>query len=102
MTFVPLLRIRFTTVLLVVYVFRRCHVVLDVVGHLLHMTPEQMQAFTLQRELDERNRPLADDELEALLPPGYKVYCACSYDGVHIECVNITNLYFELQRHIIR
>jgi len=42
-------------------------------GHLLHMTPEQMQAYTLQRELDDRNRPMTDDELESLLPPGYKV-----------------------------
>ena len=37
------------------------------------MTPEQMQAYTLQRELDDRNRPMTDDELESLLPPGYKV-----------------------------
>jgi len=37
------------------------------------MTPEQMQAWTLQRELDERNRPMTDDEIEALLPTGYKV-----------------------------
>jgi len=37
------------------------------------MTPEQMQAWTLQRELDERNRPMTDDEIEALLPAGYKV-----------------------------
>ena len=37
------------------------------------MTPEQMQAWSLQKELDERNRPLTDDELEAVLPAGYKV-----------------------------
>jgi len=37
------------------------------------MTPEQMQAWTLQRELDERNRPMTDDEIETLLPSGYKV-----------------------------
>ncbi len=42
-------------------------------GHLMNMTPEQMQAWTLQRELDERNRPLSDDDLESMLPPGYKV-----------------------------
>ena len=43
-------------------------------GHLpVPMTPEQMQAWTLQRELDERNRPMTDDEIEALLPSGYKV-----------------------------
>jgi len=48
--------------------------VVDVAGHLpVPMTPEQMQAWTLQRELDERNRPMTDDEIEALLPTGYKV-----------------------------
>ncbi|ESP03174.1 hypothetical protein LOTGIDRAFT_199416 [Lottia gigantea] len=42
-------------------------------GHLMSMTPEQMQAYSWQREIDERNRPLPDDELDAMLPPGYKV-----------------------------
>ena len=42
-------------------------------GHLMSMTPEQMQAYTWQREIDERNRPLTDDELDAMFPPGYKV-----------------------------
>lgn len=37
------------------------------------MTPEQMQAWSLQRELDERNRPLTDEEIDAVLPEGYKV-----------------------------
>lgn len=37
------------------------------------MTPEQMQAYTWQKEIDERNRPLTDEELDAMLPPGYKV-----------------------------
>lgn len=37
------------------------------------MTPEQLQAYRWEREIDERNRPLADDELEALFPPGYKI-----------------------------
>jgi len=39
----------------------------------MSMTPEQMQAWSLQRELDERNRPLTDDEIDAVLPEGYKV-----------------------------
>ena len=39
----------------------------------MSMTPEQMQAWTLQKELDERNRPLSDDDLDTMLPPGYKV-----------------------------
>ncbi|CAC5379737.1 splicing factor 3B subunit 1-like isoform X1 [Mytilus californianus] len=42
-------------------------------GQLMSMTPEQLQAFTWQREIDERNRPLGDDELDSILPPGYKV-----------------------------
>lgn len=39
----------------------------------MSMTPEQMQAWTLQKELDERNRPLSDEDLDTMLPPGYKV-----------------------------
>lgn len=42
-------------------------------GHLMSMTPEQLQAYRWEREIDERNRPLSDDELDALFPPGYKV-----------------------------
>ncbi|KAI0237839.1 Splicing factor 3B subunit 1 [Lamellibrachia satsuma] len=42
-------------------------------GHVMSMTPEQMQAWTWQREIDERNRPLTDDELDAMFPSGYKV-----------------------------
>ena len=50
-------------------------------GHLpVPMTPEQMQAWTLQRELDERNRPMTDDEIEALLPTGYKVSASLSFN----------------------
>ncbi|KAG5321664.1 SF3B1 factor, partial [Pseudoatta argentina] len=42
-------------------------------GHLMSMTPEQLQAYRWEREIDERNRPLSDDELDALFPPGYKI-----------------------------
>jgi len=42
-------------------------------GHVMSMTPEQMQAWTWQREIDERNRPLSDEELDAMFPSGYKV-----------------------------
>ena len=43
-------------------------------GHLVSMTPEQLQAYRWEREIDERNRPLSDDELDALFPKeGYKV-----------------------------
>lgn len=39
----------------------------------MSMTPEQLQAYRWEREIDERNRPLTDDELETLFPPGYKI-----------------------------
>ncbi|XP_011494618.1 PREDICTED: splicing factor 3B subunit 1 isoform X2 [Ceratosolen solmsi marchali] len=42
-------------------------------GHLMSMTPEQLQAYRWEREIDERNRPFSDDELDAMFPPGYKV-----------------------------
>ncbi|KFD69153.1 hypothetical protein M514_02967, partial [Trichuris suis] len=43
-------------------------------GHLFSaMTPEQLQAFRWEREIDDRNRPLSDAELDALFPPGYKI-----------------------------
>ncbi|XP_032364602.1 splicing factor 3B subunit 1 isoform X1 [Etheostoma spectabile] len=42
-------------------------------GHLMSMTPEQLQAWRWEREIDERNRPLTDDELDAMFPEGYKV-----------------------------
>ena len=56
-------------------------------GHLMSMTPEQLQAYTWQREIDERNRPLSDDDLDTMFPPGYKVcrlhwhvlFCAFRY-----------------------
>lgn len=38
------------------------------------MTPEQLQAYRWEKEIDERNRPLSDEELDSLFPPGYKVY----------------------------
>lgn len=41
-------------------------------GHLV-MTPEQMQAYRWEKEIDERNRPLTDDELDTLFPSGYRV-----------------------------
>ena len=37
------------------------------------MTPEQIQAMRWERDLDERNRPLTDEELDTLFPDGYKV-----------------------------
>ena len=37
------------------------------------MTPEQLQAYRWEQEIDQRNRPLSDEELDAMFPPGYKV-----------------------------
>lgn len=37
------------------------------------MTPEQVAAFRWEKDIDDRNRPLTDEELDALMPPGYKV-----------------------------
>uniref|UniRef100_G1DGG0 Splicing factor 3B subunit 1 n=2 Tax=Capra hircus TaxID=9925 RepID=G1DGG0_CAPHI len=42
-------------------------------GHIMSMTPEQLQAWRWEREIDERNRPLSDEELDAMFPGGYKV-----------------------------
>lgn len=42
-------------------------------GHLMSMTPEQLQAYRWEREIDERNRPLSDDELDIMFPDGYKI-----------------------------
>lgn len=47
-------------------------------GHLISMTPEQMQAYRWEKEIDDRNRPLTDDELDSLMPfEGYKVNFFC-------------------------
>ncbi|XP_076824683.1 splicing factor 3B subunit 1-like [Clavelina lepadiformis] len=42
-------------------------------GQLMSMTPEQLQAWRWEREIDERNRPLTDEELDTMFPEGYKV-----------------------------
>ena len=42
-------------------------------AQLMAMTPEQLQAFRWENEIDARNRPLSDEELETMFPPGYKV-----------------------------
>ena len=45
------------------------------VGQLGSMTPEQLQAMRWEQEIDYRNRPLTDEELEAMFPQeGYKVH----------------------------
>jgi len=44
------------------------------------LTPEQYQDMRLQKEMWERNRPLTDEELDAMLPSekeGYKVNALC-------------------------
>ncbi|XP_021947605.1 splicing factor 3B subunit 1 isoform X2 [Folsomia candida] len=42
-------------------------------SQLAQMTPEQLQAYRWEKEIDERNRPLSDEELDQMFPPGYKV-----------------------------
>ena len=42
-------------------------------AQMMQMTPEQMQAYRWEKEIDDRNRPLADEELDAMFPPGYKI-----------------------------
>jgi len=42
-------------------------------GALAAMTPEQLQAYRWEKEIDERNRPYTDDELDQIFPPGYKI-----------------------------
>lgn len=37
------------------------------------MLPEQLQEWRYGKEIDERNKPFTDEELDVLLPPGYKV-----------------------------
>ncbi|XP_064118804.1 splicing factor 3B subunit 1-like isoform X1 [Macrobrachium nipponense] len=39
----------------------------------VNMTPEQIHAFRWEREIDERNRPMTDEELDTLFPPGYEI-----------------------------
>lgn len=46
----------------------------------MSMTPEQLQAWRWEREIDERNRPLTDEELDAMFPEGYKV---CNYINIY-------------------
>lgn len=43
------------------------------VASMIPMTPEQMHELRYQRELDERNRPLTDEELDEQIPAGYKI-----------------------------
>lgn len=39
-------------------------------GAKVPMTPEQLQVYAWQKEIDDRNRPLTDEELDEMLPPG--------------------------------
>uniref|UniRef100_A0A182JN31 Uncharacterized protein n=1 Tax=Anopheles atroparvus TaxID=41427 RepID=A0A182JN31_ANOAO len=41
-------------------------------GHLVAMNPE-LQAYCCGKKIDERNRPFTDEELDALIPVGYKI-----------------------------
>lgn len=37
------------------------------------MTPEQLQTNRWEKEMDDRNRPFSDEELDAMFPEGYKI-----------------------------
>ena len=51
------------------------------------MTPEQMQAWRWEKEMDDRNRPMSDDELDAIFPQdGYKVGWWGYEDKILILC----------------
>ncbi len=56
------------------------------------MTPEQYQQARWEREIDERNRPLSDEELDAMLPgpeEGYKIMNAPAVRVGHIDGGNL-------------
>lgn len=57
----------------------------------MSMTPEQLQAWRWEREIDERNRPLTDEELDAMFPEGYKVLNLPQYTCFYERCVSISN-----------
>lgn len=40
---------------------------------MIPMTPEQMSIYRFEKDIDDRNRPLNDEELDALFPVGYKI-----------------------------
>lgn len=48
------------------------------------MTPEAANALRWEKEVDARNRPLTDDDLDAMFPPGYKILdVPTSYVPIH-------------------
>lgn len=62
----------------------------------MSMTPEQLQAWRWEREIDERNRPLTDEELDAMFPEGYKVrlFIALEFPlGLKKAYINTLHLY---------
>ena len=42
-------------------------------SQLAAMTPEQLQAYRWEKEIDERNRFITDEELDVMFPPGFKI-----------------------------
>lgn len=58
------------------------------------MTPEQLQVYAWQKEIDDRNRPLTDEDLDELLPPGTSCSILLSYSlnfnyFFHQSCVSL-------------
>lgn len=42
-------------------------------AQIVPQTPEQIHAQRWEREIDDRNRPMGDDELDLLFPSGYRI-----------------------------
>lgn len=50
------------------------------VNSIAAMTPERVQQLRWEKEMDERNRPLTDDELDQMLPSaGFEVNLSSFY-----------------------
>jgi splicing factor 3B subunit 1 len=45
----------------------------NLAANLSQMTPEQFTQWKVDKEIDDRNKPLTDLELDAMFPPGYKI-----------------------------
>ena len=57
------------------------------------MTPEQVQAWRWEKELDERNRPLSDDELDALFPLVRTIHTHNTLGGLYLPPIQAQYTY---------
>ena len=53
--------------------FKAMNLQTPIPSQMIPQTPEQIQAQRWEKEIDERNRPISDEELDSLFPPGYKI-----------------------------